>query len=264
MKLIKKIPVLILTASLTYGCSDGGGGGTAASPNGIYTGTITGGQSLSNSDTLERGIIYNGRSMTLSERQSTSPTGINQFFDTTLTIDNTSLTGNGFRYNNAILLNNIAYIGTFIEGQSASIDFTKSGSSPSNLPDGTFNLTASSALLSKGSASSRLEGTWSGNFGLDFSRSMSLVMDASGNITLGSGDNTPADCAFSGSITPADTAINIYNVNLISDGGSGPFACRLSAGGYTGLAWTEGDTDGTLVFMVADGVQGRAVILTKN
>jgi len=158
MKLIKITSILILTAFLTYGCSDGGGG-TAASPNGIYTGTITGGQSLSNSDTLERGIIYNGRSMVLSERQSTSPTGINQFFDTTLTIDNTSLTGNGFRYSNAILSNNVAYSGSFIEGQSASIDFTKSGNKPSNLPDGTFNLTASTALLSKGSASSRLEGT---------------------------------------------------------------------------------------------------------
>jgi len=67
MKLIKNTFILILAASLTYGCSDGGGG-TAASPNAIYTGTITGGQPLSNSDILERGIIYNGRSMVLSER----------------------------------------------------------------------------------------------------------------------------------------------------------------------------------------------------
>jgi len=140
----------------------------------------------------------------------------------------------------------------------------KSGNSSANLPDGTFNLTASTALLSKGSASSRLEGTWSGNFGLDFARGMSLVMDASGNITLGSADNAPADCAFSGSITPADTSINIYNVNLISDGGSGVSTCGLLAGSFSGLAWTEGDTDGTLIVMVADGVQGRAVILTKN
>jgi len=125
MKPIKIIPFLILTASLTYGCSDGGGG-SAASPNAIYTGTITGGESLSNSDILERGIIYNGRSMVLSERQSTSPTGINQFFDATLTIDNTSLAGNGFRYDNASLLNNVAYSGSFIESQSATIDFTKS------------------------------------------------------------------------------------------------------------------------------------------
>ena len=271
MKIINSIKIvslaLIVASTLNAtGCSSGGGGGTASTPNGIYTGDITGGNPSFNSDIQggEKAIIYNGRFMLLSEQSS----GIGQIFDANFSITGTSLSGNGFRYDNISLLNNATYDGDFIENQSASINFTKSGVSSANLPDGTINLTVSSTLLSKGSATSKLEGTWAGDFGADFFGKMTLVFDVNGNISLGSIDEgnpgSTLDCSFTGSVLPADTSINVYNVNLTSDGGSGPFNCTLPAGNYPGLAWTEGDTDGTLIFMVSNGTNSRAVILTKN
>ena len=89
---------------------------------------------------------------------------------------------------------------------------------------------------------------------------MDLVINTNGEIT--SGGDTPFVCTFVGSLTSADTSINIYQVNITSTSGGSP--CTMPVGDYTGLAWTEGDSDGTLVLMVANGTDGRAVILTKN
>ena len=60
MKLIKTLSLLALATSIAYGCG-GSGGGSVASPNGIYSGNITEGQTSFNSDILneEKAIIYN-------------------------------------------------------------------------------------------------------------------------------------------------------------------------------------------------------------
>ena len=253
---------LVLTIASVFGLtgcgSSGGGGGTAASPNGIYTGTITGGETLPNI-IGEKGIIYNGKLLVLSKESD----AIQQFFEANLSATNTSLTGNGFRYDNISLLNNVSYNGTFVENQSATISFTDSGNG--SLPPGTINLTASTTLLSKGSATSRLNGIWTGGVGPSLVGQMSLELDANGNITPGnsSADTAGSNCTFTGSIVPADTTINVYDATITSNGGTG---CTMPTGSYTGLAWTEGDFDGTLILMVSNSTLkgSRAVILTKN
>ena len=259
MKLINTLSVLALATTITYGCGGGGGGGTTASPNGIYSGNITGGEPSFNG-IEEKGIIYNGRYMLLSRQAS----GITQLFDGNLTVTGTSLSGTGSRYDNLDIRNTIGYEGSFIDQTSASISFTATGNNSNNYPPGSINLTASSALLSKGSATSKLAGSWTGTVGTVSNIQMDLSIDSNGTITSG-GDQAPQDCLFSGTITPADAAVNVYNVSLTSDGGGGNFlVCTLPADTYSGLAWTEGDTDGTLVLMVANSTGGRAVILTKT
>jgi len=256
MTFLKYLPVIALATTLNVGCG-GGGGGSTASPNGIYIGNITGGEPSFNG-IEEKGIIYNGRFMTLSNQAN----GISQLFDASLTITNTSLSGSGFRYDSSSLRNSIGYDGTFIEKQSTAINFIATGSNLNNFPAGAFNLTYSSSILAKGADTSRLQGSWSGIFDSGFGSIMDLNFDTNGSITSGS-DQAPLDCTFTGNITPADSSINVYNASITSSGGS---QCTMPAGTYTGLAWTEGDTDGTLVLMIANGTLkgGRAVILTKN
>lgn len=259
MNLLKNLLVITLASAIGNGCSSSSGGGGTPSPDGIYSGNITGGEPSFNG-IEEKGIIYNGRYMLLSRQAS----GITQLFDGNLTVTDTSLSGTGSRYDNFNLRNTIGYDGSFVDQTSASISFTATGNNSNNYPPGSINLTASSALLSKGSATSKLAGSWTGTVGTVSNIQMDLSIDANGTITSG-GDQSPQDCLFSGTITPADAAVNVYNVSLTSDGGGGNlFVCTLPADTYSGLAWTEGDTDGTLVLMVANSTSGRAVILTKN
>ncbi len=260
MNPIKALTTIAALSLVITGCG-GGGSGSTPTPNGIYTGTITGGNASYNGDLGEKAIIYNNRLMLLSNNSG----GVSQIFDANLTVTGSSLTGAGSRYDSGgSLLNSISYDGTFSTGQSATVNFSRTDSAVT-LADGTMQLTATSAVYSKGSAASRLAGSWTGTFDLSFGRQMDLSLDANGTITSG-GDQSPLDCQFTGSITPADASINVYNVTLTSDGGSSSSACRLPADDYTGLAWTEGDTDGTLVLMVVNTTQqrSRAVVLTKN
>ena len=259
MIILKYLPVVVLATTLNVGCG-GGGGGTAASPNGIYSGNITGGQTVPNV-IEEKAIIYNGRLLIL----SLGTTAIQQLFDASLDISSTSLSGTGKRYNNISLLNSVDYDGNFVVSTSATIDFDVTTGTPSNgLLPGTMNLTASTTLLERGSATDKLQGVWTGDYGSDFFGTMNLTIDATGTITAGDDQyNNSPDCKFTGTILPADTKINVYNALITSDGGSNG-NCIMSAGTYTGLAWTEGDTDGTMVLMFADGTDGRAVILTRT
>lgn len=259
MKLLNNLLIITLASAIGYGCSSSSGGGTPPSANGIYSGTISDGHTAVNG-IEEKGIIYNGRLLVVSLKAD----GIQQFFDATFTTIDTSLTGTGERYDNISLQNSVTYNGSFSEAVSATISFgvtTGTTGNPGLVP-GTMNLTASTALLAKGSAANKLQGTWTGSFGSGFFGTMDLTIDATGTITAG-GDQSPLDCVFSGSITPEDTSINVYNVAISSDGGTA-INCSMTAGTYTGLAWTEGDTDGTLILMFADGTKGRGVVLTKN
>ncbi|MCW8935303.1 MAG: hypothetical protein OQK98_11320 [Gammaproteobacteria bacterium] len=250
--------VIIAAGLALSGCGSSGGGTTVTSPNGIYTGAITGGD-VSSTGAEEKAIIYNNRMLVLSNNAN----GVSQIFDASLSDSENSLAATGFRYGaTGLQLNNVTYDGSYIEGQSAAVSFSEITTGTPTLPSGSIALTAQSNVYSKGSDISRLAGSWTGIFDSGFGLSMTLIIDASGNIANGSADLFTEGCVFTGSLSIINSAINAYTVNLISDGGSGQ--CILLAGAYPGLAWTEGDTNGTLVLMAADGNRGRAVVLTKN
>lgn len=243
----------------SYGCGSSGGG-SAPTPNGIYTGTITGGNSSFNGIGA-KGIIYEGRFLLFSSIAD----GPVQVFDGDLTTSDYSLSGSGQRYIEAVFnnTNSIGYDGSFVDGQSATIDFIETGTSSPTLSPGTFNLTKSGPSFYQGSDANKLDGTWTGSYAGTFPNDslMDLTIDASGTINSG-GDQAPHDCVLTGTILPADISVNAYDANITSDGGTSN--CNLPAGDYTGLAWTEGDTNGTLVLMFTNGTNSRAVVLTRN
>ncbi len=248
---------VVVSGLVLTGCSSDSGS-SVTSPNGIYTGNITGGD-VSSNGIEEKAIVYGFRMMVLSNKAD----GVSQIFDNNLSESTVSLTGTGMRYGaSGVDLNEVGYDGSFSSGQSIVVNFTELTTGAITLPSGTMNLVASTSLYSKGSDLSRLAGTWTGTFVVG--SQMVLNIDASGVIGGSSGDQGGgADCGFTGAFNVLEASVNVYAVNLISDGGSA-FGCFVSAGTYTGLAWTEGDTNGTLVLMAADGNRGRAVVLTKN
>ncbi len=246
--------LVVVSGFMLTGCSSDGGS-SVTSPNGIYTGNITGGNSTFNG-LEEKAIIYNNRMMVLSNNLD----GVSQLFDANLTDQTVSLAGTGKRYSGAGSgINTITYEGSYVAGTSASVDFVES---VSNLT-GTMVFNTTPSVYAKGSDLSRLSGTWSGIFVAGSNATMTLNIGSDGVIAVNSGDSGDgADCGFTGDFGLIEASVNVYAVNLISDGGGG--GCFVSAGTYTGLAWTEGDTNGTLVLMAADGNRGRAVVLTKN
>lgn len=209
----------LLLAGLTMaGCGGSSGGGTTAtSPNGIYSGTITGGNSSFNG-IEEKGVIYNNRMMVLSNNAN----GVSQLFDADLSEPSVSLTGTGVRYSSTGLnLNTVAYSGVYVAEQSANVDFTEVTTGAPTLSDGTIVLTADTSTYSKSADISKVAGnTWTGFFDSGFGLSMSIVVDATGNIVAGSLDDVAGGCVFTGSLSVIDPAINLYTVNLISDGGA--------------------------------------------
>jgi len=249
MNLIKNLTVITLAAAMGYGCSSSST--PPATPNGIYTGTLTGGIGAPFNGG-EKGIIYNDRFIVFS-----TPFGIQQIFDATLTVTDTSFTALVDNYNNiSTKIYTADLSGTFIANTSVNATVT-------NLPDGTGStdstiiLNADTTLYNRGSNNATVAGSWQGVIGGSLSSiTTTLSIDATGTITSGSDSE---GCNLTGSVIPADTSVNVYNATLISTG------CNsLSPATYTGLAWTEGDTNGTLNLSVSNGTQGRTVILTKN
>jgi len=251
MNLIKNLTVITLAAAMGYGCSSSST--PAPTPNGIYSGTITGGAGTPpNGD--EKGIIYNGRFMVFS-----TVFDIQQLYDASLTITDSSFSALVNNHGNAFSKRFSADLsGTFVTN--TSISATVTNVSGSNLTDATINLIADTALYNKGSNLATVTGGWQGTHG-NTGNATSLIIDATGAITSGS-DND--GCNFTGSVIPADTSFNVYNVTLVNTGGTGCSATKFPAGTYTGLAWTEGATDTTLNLTVADDTYSRSVILTKN
>ncbi len=249
MKLLNNLAIITLAATVGYGCSSSSP--PPPTPNGIYTGTLTGGVGAPFNGG-EKGIIYNNRFIVFSPSL-----GIQQIFDATLIIADTSFSSRVDNYNNiSTKIYTADLSGTFVAGSSVNATVT-------NLPDGTGStdstiiLDADTALYNRGSNSATVAGSWQGTIGGSLSNiTTTLIIDTAGTITSGFDDQ---GCNFTGSVTPADTSVNVYNATIISaDCNSLPPAT------YTGLAWTEGDTDGTLNLSVSDGTQGRTVILTKN
>ncbi len=252
MNSIKILSISVLTAALTYSCSDGDSNGTAPSPNGIYSGSVTDGFGGAPNGS-EKGIIYNNRFMVFS-----TVFDIQQLFDATITATNNSFSGTVSNYDNANPAPRYTadLSGSFIANTSATAAF--SNFSPASFNDGTINLTADAALYNKGSSTATVAGSWQGTHG-NTGDATSLAIDTNGTITAGSDQ---AICNFTGTVIPADTSINVYNVTIISTGGTG--CISLPAATYTGLAWTEGASDNTLNLTVADGTNSRSVVLTKN
>jgi len=253
--------VIVAAGLALSGCGSSGGGTTVTSPNGIYTGAITGGDASSNG-TEEKAIIYNNRMMVLSNNSN----GVSQIFDFSLTDPAASLVGTGVRYSPfPSKLNDLSLDGTYQDGVSATANFTEQTTGTVTLSPGTFNLTENTALFDRGADLTRLSGTWTGIYDAGFGKVMTLVIDSSGVIDgANSIDSSGSSCGFSGAFSIVDATLNIYSINLVSDGGNMVIVCDLGAGTFSGLAWTEGNTNGALVLIAADGNKARAVVLTKN
>ncbi len=260
IKSLVSAAVVVLGLVLT-GCGSSGGGSSVTSPNGIYSGSITGGN-LTFNGLEEKAVIYNNRIMVLSNNSN----GVSQIFDMEVVDASVSLAGTGANYSPfPSKLNDLIIDGTFVSGSSASIEFVEQTTGTVTLTPGTINLTASPAIYSKGSDLVRLSGTWSGIYDSGFGKVMTLTINANGMIDVASSiDSNGSSCGFTGTFSLLDSAVNVYSLNLISDGGDQVIVCDLGAGTFSGLAWTEGAADETLVLLTSDGNKARAVVLTKN
>ncbi len=247
MNLIKMLSVLIMIAVMSYGCSSDS---STPSPNGIYSGTITGGRGAPVNGN-EKGIIYNNRMMVFS-----TVLDIQNFFDSRLNFTDTSFIGTLNIYSNSFPVASTADLaGTFVPNTSVTATFINT--TDISVTDGTINLTTNTSLYNKGSSVAILTGSWQGTHG-NVGNETFLTIDGSGIIT----GNDVQGCNFTGTVASANTNINVYNVTIISTGGEG--CASLPTATYTGLAWTEGASDTTLNLTIADGTNARAVILTKN
>jgi len=248
--------LLMASAFSITGCgSSGGGGGTAASPNGIYTGSITGGRGAPFNG-QEKGVIYNNRMMVFSSVNS-----IRQMFESSLIVSGTNLSGAIKYYPDSSLptTSSLTLTGNFSPNSSATINFTDA--TDTQPPDGTINLVSDTALFNKGSDSATLAFTWQGLHGL-VGNGSTIMVSGAGTIT-GSSD---LGCTYTGTILPVDTSINIYDVNLTTGSDCDVATLELLANNttYTGFAWTEGSNDETLNFTVSDGKNSRSIVLTRN
>jgi len=254
MKLLNTLSILALATTLNVGCGSDGGG-SAGSPNGIYTGSITGGRGAPfNGD--EKGVIYNNKMMVFS-----SANGIRQMFESQVTQSGSTLSGTIIYHpaDSAPSTSSLTLSGSFVADTSATINFTDAtGSQP---PDGTINLISNPTSFNKGSSSATILATWQGLHG-GVGNGSTIMVSATGAIT-GSSD---LGCTYTGTILPADTNINIYDVNLITGSDCDDSIVEFLAINttYTGFAWTEGVNDEILNFAVSDGTNSRFMVLTKN
>jgi len=253
MNLIKNLTVITLAAAMGYGCSSGGGGGgsTATTPDGIYTGTITGGQEVDGFNGGEKAAIHNGRMLLLS-----LPGNIQQIFDLTFTINNTDISGTMNIYGNPSLTGTTTASGSFVANQSATISFAQI--TTTNIADGTINLDADTVGYNQGADLNLLNATWSGVHG-GFGNSTTLSFTANGDI---SGIDVNDSCAFTGTTTIPDASKNIYLVSIITTDAVN--CISLPPATYTGFLWFDEGDNNTLNLIVTDGNRSRAIILTRN
>jgi len=233
------------------GCSSSSGGSSVNSPDGIYSGTTTGGRGNPPGGN-EKGVIYNNRLMVFSDVFD-----IQQLINAPLTVTDNSVTGVLEFYSNKVvpILGTADLSGTFVAGVSASFSYINAPTSFFN--DGTISLTADTASYTKGSSLVTVTGSWQGVHGGSGNAS-TLSVDAAGSVA---GSDTEG-CNFTGSIIPADTSVNVYNATIVSSGGVSCVSLPIST--YTGFAWSEGVGDTTLNLTVSDGTYSRSVVLTKN
>jgi len=251
MKNLKTLSAVAAISLIGFGCSSSSGDGASTSTlSGIYTGVVIGGRSSANGD--EKAIIYNDRLMMFA-----TVFNIQSVMDSQLTVTDSNFTGTLSIYSNFASINftgTADLSGNIDSNNIVSATFINTNATTN---DGSFTLTPNTTVYSKGSNLSRVTGSWQGTHG-GLSDATTIAVDATGTITSGS---DLEGCNFTGSIIPADTSVNVYNATLISTGGTG--CTSLPPATYTGFAWTEGTTDTTMNFTVADGINSRSVILTK-
>ena len=251
MKLTNTFIALAMSSLAISGCSSSSGGGsTTTSPDGIYNGTITGGDTALNGG--EKAIVYNNRLMMIS-----LPGEIQQLFNIPLTLDvnNISSTTAQVYASSATLPNAVLSVtGSFIEETSISANFEATSGNTSTYTNGSINLSFNRSTYERDSSMSLISGNWSGPFG--FAGDTRLTFDTNGNIT---GDDD-ASCTFSGTFSIPDTSINVYDISLNTTGG----CSTMPDDTYTGYAWIE-DNNGTdsLIFIISAINGSRGVIMTK-
>ena len=249
MNAVKTVSTLVLAFALVYGCG-GGGGGSTPSPNGIYTGSISGGRT-GGYNGGEKAIIYEGRTMVFSTAND-----INQIFDGNLDVLNNALSGDMLLFDNLnpVVIATLDVNGTYITNQSAELDFTDTDSNP--IPDGTISLTEDTQIYQRGSSAATVNADWSASH-TNLIVTTTISIDAQGIVS--GMDNM--GCTISGTVTPVESSINVYELNLVYQGCTG---AASSDGSYTGLGWTEGSSDEFFNVAYTNNTFGRAVVLVRQ
>jgi len=252
------LSVLVAAALGLSACGGGGGSSSAGSPNGIYTGSITGGQVNFNGG--EKAVIYNGKMLLFS-----MPGGMQQIFDMPFTQNGKNINGKISISNNSIpFFGTTTATGSFVAGQSVDLSFTDilkkntsivlSGTTP-----GTINLVTKTAGYNQGSNLNLLDNaTWTGVHG-GFNESTTITFTSTGDI---SGATTNEGCAFTGTTSIPDSTKNLYIISVVTSDETN--CVSLPPSTYNGFAWFDEGDNNTLNFVVSDGSYARAIVLTRN
>jgi hypothetical protein len=254
MNAVKTVSTLVLASALVYGCGGGGGGGSTPSPNGIYSGSLTGGDTLLNGG--EKAIVYDGRLMIIS-----MPGQIQQLFNIPMTVSGTNFTSNTAEvYAGTGISPNteLSVTGSFVQEASLSATYLantvlNSSGNPTVYTNGGINLTFDAPTYEKGASNAMVSGNWAGDRA--YLLETRLTFNTDGTIT---GDDDQG-CSYSGSYSIPDSSVNVYRVSLENLGGC--TTTKLDT--FSGFAWLEGASNNTLVLMVSSDVGAVGIILTK-
>lgn len=226
---------------------------TSKSSNGIYSGSISGGNAGFNGN--ERAIVFNNKLIVLSTVNS-----ITQVFDTDITLNDTKnnrLAGTAEYFNISTSTPALmTFSGRFDSGKTLNGTFTDSSNAPAISP-ATISLTLNKSLYEKKANKSITKGIWSGTYGSS-ANTMTITVDSDGIFT---GSDTET-CQYTGTIKPASSQYNVYNVTLNNNVNIG--CVSLADNNYTGLAWIEGNNNNSLVFSVSNGNNNRTIIFNKQ
>lgn len=213
-------------------CGGGGssssavGGVTTAVATGVWQGTIT---QNSVGTFAVVGLIYGNELRFIS-----ADAGV--LYDGTISITGTSFTGTttNIDFNGGVIATS-ALTGTIVTGSSITGTFTSSDGG-----SGSFSLTYD-PITTRGASLATTDGNWSAT---DGAYTIALSIDANGLLT---GSDTDG-CAFLGTVSVMDPAVNIYGIALDAS------SCGVFDGAYDGYG-VVGDTvvaNDTLTFVVSN------------
>lgn len=256
MKLTNTLLALAMSSLAITGCSSSSDSATPT-PDGLYTGSITGGYGdfPDGPSGDEKAVIIDNRVMVFSSVVN-SPLDPQQMFDASIIIDGSTFAGDAKIYdNNLATTGSVTFNATYITNESVTIQFTDPVSS--TIPEGTINLTYSTDLNAKGSNLSFVNATWNALHG-GLGNSTTMTINNNGSLS-GSDDS----CAFTGSTSPISTDKNLYNFSITTASTcSSTFASLDPNTTYSGYAWTEIDNS-MLNLVLTDGVKSRFASFTK-
>ena len=121
----------------------------------------------------------------------------------------------------------------------SSMNGTYTDNTPGGARNGTFSLTYD-AVTERGASLTTTDANW---FATDGAYSITLAIDATGDIA---GTDTPDSCVYNGTLAVQDPAINVYGITVDISG------CGID-GSYTGYATVTDTTttDDTLLFVAS-------------